>query len=110
MAIFAEGIPRWSVLVVVLGAFLLVSPERFAHGPDLCLWRRLFHLAACPACGSVRALAAFFHGRFADALAFNRNVVVTAPALLMLLAQDLVYRLRRIPFGGRAGSQGLARG
>ena len=94
MPIFAKGIPRWPVLVVALGAFVLVPPERFAQGPDLCLWRHLFHLAACPACGSTRALAAFFHGRFAAAFAFNRNVVVTAPALLALIAHDLVCLLR----------------
>jgi len=103
MTMFAKGVPRSSVLVA-LGAFVLVAPERFAHGPDLCLWRHLFHLAACPACGSTRALAAFFHGRFADALAFNRNVVVTAPTLLVFIVQDLIYLLRRIPFGSRAGS------
>jgi hypothetical protein len=106
VTIFAKGVPRWSVLGVVLGAFLLLPPERFAHGPDLCLWRHLFHLTACPACGSTRALAAFFHGRFADALAFNRNVVVTAPTLLVFIAQDILYLLRRIPVGDRAGSQG----
>jgi len=110
MAIFAKGIPRWPVSVVALGAFVLVAPERFAHGPELCLWRHLFHLGACPACGSTRALAAFFHGRFAAALAFNRNVVVTAPTLLVLVAQDLVYLLRRIPINTRAGSQGLQGG
>jgi hypothetical protein len=97
MPIFAKGIPRWPVLLVVLGAFVLLPPERLAQGPDLCLWRHLFHLAACPACGSMRALAAFFHGRFAAALAFNRNVVVTAPVLLALIAQDLAHFLRRMP-------------
>ncbi len=85
-----------SVLMAALEVFLLVPPERFAQGPDLCLWRHLFHLAACPACGSIRALAAFFHGHFAAALAFNRNVVVTAPVLLALLAEDVVHLLRRI--------------
>ncbi len=79
MPIFAKGVP----------------PERFAQGPDLCLWRHFFHLAACPACGSIRALAAFFHGRLTAALAFNRNAVVTAPVLLALLAEDVVHLLRR---------------
>ena len=108
MPIFAKGVPRWPVLVVALGAFLLVPPERFAQGPDFCLWRHLFCVAACHACGSTRALAAFFHGHFAAALALNRNVVVTAPGLLALTAQDLVYLLRRRRVAGRAGSQGLS--
>jgi hypothetical protein len=101
MPIFAKGVSRWPVLRAAVGAFALVPAERFAQGPDLCLWRHLFHLAACPACGSIRALAAFFHGRFAVALAFNRNVVVTGPILLVLLAEDVVHLLRRIRPPGR---------
>ncbi|HUI41187.1 MAG TPA: DUF2752 domain-containing protein [Terriglobia bacterium] len=89
MSNFAQGVPR---VVILLGAVLglcLVPPELLDKGPNLCLWRHLFHLAACPSCGSTRALAAFFHGRFHQALGYNRNVVVTAPALLGLLVQDL---------------------
>jgi hypothetical protein len=99
--IFAKGMPRWAVLAGVLALLCLVPPEIFARGPDLCLWRHLFHLSACPACGSTRALAAFFHGNFAQALAFNRNVVVTAPLLVALLLDDL----RRV-VKGRGGSHG----
>jgi uncharacterized protein DUF2752 len=75
-------------LMLALAGFCLLSPETLAHGPNLCLWRRLFRLASCPACGSTRALAAFYHGRFAEALAFNRNVVVTGPLLLVLAVRD----------------------
>jgi hypothetical protein len=60
------------------------------------LWRRLLHLAACPACGSARALAAFLHGRFADALAYNRNVLVTAPLLVILAAKDVFSLIRKM--------------
>lgn len=95
MAQFATRIPRLFALALALAGFCLVSPETLARGPDLCLWRHLFHLAACPACGGTRALAAFFHGQFAAAFAFNRNVVVTAPLLLMLLAEDVWRRLVR---------------
>jgi len=95
MPVFSKGIPRWVVLSLALAIFTTVPPEVFAHGPDICLWRHLFHLAACPACGSTRALAAFFHGHLALALAYNRNVVVTAPLSIGLLAQDLVRLLRR---------------
>lgn len=96
MAIFAKGIPRGVVLSVALVVFVLVPPEMLTHGPDICLWKHLFRLAACPACGSTRALAAFFHGRLWDALAFNRNVIVTAPCLLGLLGWDTLLLLRRI--------------
>lgn len=81
-------------LSILLAGFCVLSPEALSHGPNLCLWRRLLHIASCPACGTVRALAAFFHGRFRDALAFNRNVLVTAPLLAMLAARDVVSLLR----------------
>jgi hypothetical protein len=100
---FAKGIPRWLVLTVAVAAFCLVPPETLARGPDLCLWKHLFHLAACPACGSTRALVAFFHGQFAQAVAFNLNVVVTAPTLLVLLALDALRILRKA-HGGLSSS------
>jgi hypothetical protein len=89
MKLFAQRVPRCIVLAVLLAGFCLISPETLSRGPDLCLWRHLFHLSTCPACGSTRALAAFFHGHFGRALAFNRNIVVTAPLLVGLLLDDL---------------------
>ena len=88
MAVFSKGIARWIVLSLALGVFVALPPEVLARGPDICLWKRLFHLAACPACGSTRALAAFFHGHPAQALTYNRNVMVTGPLVLVLWAQD----------------------
>ena len=81
--------------------FCLAPPEALARGPALCLWQRLFHLTACPACGSTRALAALFHGRLCDALAFNHNVVVTAPLLLGLLAADLFKAVQTLTASAR---------
>ena len=96
MAGFSKGIARWMVLSVALGVFVAVPPEMLARGPDICLWKHLFRLAACPACGSTRALAAFFHGHLAQALAYNRNVVVTGPLLLVLWAQDAARLLGKL--------------
>ena len=96
MALFSRDARRLLALGVVLTGFCLLPPEAISRGPDLCLWRRLLHLAACPACGSTRALAAFFHGRFGDALAYNRNVLVTAPLLVMLAAKDALTVLRKV--------------
>jgi hypothetical protein len=76
------------VLSVALAIFAAVPPEMLSRGPDICLWKHLFHLAACPACGSTRALAALFHGRLTQALAYNRNVMVTGPLLIGLLIHD----------------------
>ncbi len=107
MAWFSKRLPRLLLLALGLAGFLLLSPETLARGPDLCLWRGFFHLSSCPACGSTRALAAFFHGRFADALAFNPNVIVTAPLLLAMLFDDfrrLLGRLRPRPFPPTPGT------
>ena len=87
---FSKGISRLAVLLAAVAGFCLIPPEVLSHGPNLCLWRHLFRLAACPACGSTRALAALFHGHLTQALSFNRNVVVTGPGLLTLLVSDLL--------------------
>ena len=96
MAGFSKGIARWMVLSLALAVFLVVPPEMLARGPDICLWSHLFRLAACPACGSTRALAAVFHGHVPQALAYNRNVMVTGPLLLVLLAQDAARLLGKL--------------
>ncbi len=99
--LFCRRLPRAAVLLPAVVFFCLAPPEALARGPALCLWQHLLHLAACPACGSTRALAAFFHGRFRDAFAFNHNVVVTAPLLLGLLAADLFKAVRTLISRGR---------
>jgi hypothetical protein len=88
MAGFSKGIPRWIVLSLALAILVAVPPETLSRGPDICLWKHLFRLSACPACGSTRALTALFHGRIAQALAYNRNVLVTGPLLVSLLIRD----------------------
>jgi hypothetical protein len=82
-------------MVLSLGLAVLVAapPQVLARGPDICLWKHLFHLAACPACGSTRALAAFFHGHLAEALVYNRNVLVTGPLMIGLLIHDVALSL-----------------
>ena len=95
MAIFSKGISRLLVLSVAVAAFIMVPPEVLARGPDVCLWKHLFHLAACPACGSTRALAAFFHGHAAQALEYNRNVIVTGPLLTAMLVHDALFSIRK---------------
>ena len=96
MPLFARNIPRLAVMVLAVAALILIPTEFVARGPGICLWSHLFHTAACPACGSTRALSAFFHGEFGQALAYNRNVMATAPLLLFLLLQDFIALMRRI--------------
>lgn len=95
MALFSEGVPRIFVLATAVAFFALIPPEALSGGPNLCLWRHILHLSACPACGTLHALAAFFHGHFTDALRFNLNVLITGPLLLGLLASDLSNLLTR---------------
>lgn len=89
MAIFSKRIPRLAVLAMAVAGLAIVPLEVLAHGPNLCLWRHLFRISACPSCGSTRALAAFFHGEFSAAWKYNHNVVVTGPGLAIMLARDL---------------------
>jgi hypothetical protein len=96
MALFCRGVPRLLAVAIVVAGFCILPPEALSRGPDLCLWRNLFHLAACPACGSMRALAAFFHGRLGEALAYNLNVLVTAPVLIALAAKDVFRVIRKM--------------
>jgi hypothetical protein len=39
---------------------------------------------------------AFFHGRWGEALAYNRNVLVTAPLLVALAVKDAFSVIRKI--------------
>jgi len=105
MALFCRGVPRLLAVASVLAGFCLLPPEAFSRGPNLCLWRHLLRLEACPACGSLHALAAFFHGRLGDAWAYNRNVLVTGPGLLVLAAQDAFRVIREmLEVGLKAGN------
>ena len=96
MKLFSKGVARWVVLSVALVVFLVVPPEALGRGPGLCLWKHVLRVAACPACGSTRALAAFFHGHFVQAFGYNRNIVVTGPLLLILLAQDAARHIHKL--------------
>jgi hypothetical protein len=53
----------------------------------------------------MRALAAFFHGRWGDALAYNRNVLVTAPVLIALAAKDVFSVVRKMAGGIGKGTK-----
>ena len=96
MPVFCQGIPRWLVLYAVAGLLFLLPPEILAQGPALCLWRKLFQLPVCPACGTTRALCAFFHGELPQAVAFNANVLVTAPAMVALIVVDTGRLVRKV--------------
>jgi hypothetical protein len=83
-------------VLLALAAFCLIPLDAWTALPSLCLWRKLFHVSACPACGTTRALAAFFQGEWAAAWKYNANVLVTAPGLLALLARDSMHLWKKI--------------
>jgi hypothetical protein len=96
----------WAMAFVVgipggLAVLALASPDRLDDLPRLCLFARLFQ-RPCPACGTLHALSALLHGDLAQALSFNRNVVVLAPLLVWIWFRELgVLWLRRgLPAGG----------
>jgi len=96
MALFCRGVSRLLAVAIVVAGFCLLPPEVLSRAPNLCLWRHLVHLSACPACGSLHALAAFFHGRFGDALEYNRNVLITGPGLVALVLEDGYCLVRKL--------------
>lgn len=71
-----------------LALLALTSPGNLDQLPRLCLWSHLFH-QSCPACGTLHALCALVHGNLADAVSFNRNVVILAPLLLWIWFREL---------------------
>jgi hypothetical protein len=110
MRTFSHDVVRAALVLLALGAFCLIPLDTWMRVPDLCLWRRFFHLAACPACGSTRALVSFFHGEWLAAWKYNANVVVTAPSLMVLVVSRslrLWRRLRSAPSSDLRSSLGL---
>ena len=82
----------WALIIVLL---LVILPLAFFEGvPKICTYR-LFTGRDCPGCGMTRACCLFFHGRFSEAMIFNRAVVVVAP-FLIAIALYQAYRLIRM--------------
>ena len=110
MRTFSHDVVRAALALLALAAFCLIPLDTWMRAPDLCLWRRFFHLAACPACGSTRALVSFFHGEWSAAWKYNANVVITAPGLLALLVSlgtSLWKKIRSTPSSNLRFSSGL---
>jgi hypothetical protein len=84
---------RVGVFGSALAVLLFMDP---AHPglPDLCFVKKLF--GYCPACGTVRALACFFKGRFAEGVKYNLNVILTAPVFCGLFLLDLGRMMKNV--------------
>ncbi len=91
----------WGVLVLAFAGAIIVSfvvsPEDIASGAVTlappCPMRLLFQ-QDCPTCGMTRAFAALGHGRFSEALHYNRAapIVFLGCFAAMLLGMNGVYR------------------
>ena len=96
------GVARWingatpqsRLLLIGVGcAALAALPlEALDRLPNLCLIARVF--GVCPAHGTLHALAALLHGQVAGAIAYNPNVLLIAPLLLVLVASDVARLVR----------------
>ncbi len=95
VAWFACGIRRAQLVALGLLGLAIIPQSVLARGPKLCVWSWLLHLKACPACGTTRALCALLHGHPRQALAFNHNVLATAPLLAGMLLMDVASLFRK---------------
>lgn len=69
-------------VLLAFGLVLVVSlPVSFLEAlPSACLFLNVFGFE-CPGCGITRAIFCLLHGQFAQALGYNRGVVVVFPTL-----------------------------
>jgi hypothetical protein len=83
------GSPLARVFTFTIGisvlTFVDISSLRF---PNFCIWERL--LGYCPANGTIRALNAFFHGEWGEAIRYNLNILVAIPIIIGILAMDIL--------------------
>jgi hypothetical protein len=80
-----------ALAVAALLALAVLPTDVVAHGPALCLSKRLLGVE-CPGCGMTRALSALLHGQVAAALAFNRG----APAAFIGMLALAVFSVKEL--------------
>ncbi len=87
------GTPFARVVTFIIGISVLTCLDlNSLNLPDFCIWEMLF--AYCPADGSTRALNAFFHGRWEDAISYNLNILVVIPVMAGILAMDMLKLIK----------------
>jgi len=83
------GSPWGRLIVFSLGLGVLIFVDiNSLELPNLCLWGRIF--GYCPADGTSRALNAFLHGKWEEAVKYNLNILFTIPIILNLLFKDIL--------------------
>lgn len=87
------GSPLARVVTFSIGilalTFVDVSSLRI---PDFCIWERLF--GYCPANGTTRALNAFFHGKWEEAIRYNLNILAVIPIITGILILDILKLIK----------------
>jgi hypothetical protein len=98
-----HGVLWWAVLVVAFASVvvtaLVVSPDDLDSGrialsppcPTQLLWHR-----PCPTCGMTRGFAALAHGRWNDALGYNRGAPVAFAGCVAALLFGVAGLVRSI--------------
>lgn len=86
--------PLGRLLVCFLGLGLLILVDFRSLGlPNLCLWKKIF--GYCPADGTTRALNAFLHGNWQEAIKYNLNIFIIIPLVSVLLFSDILRFFKR---------------
>lgn len=80
----------FSIIIIVL-IFVDVSSLGF---PNFCIWEMFF--GYCPANGTTRALNAFFHGKWEEAIKYNLNVLVAIPLIIGILVADILKLVKSL--------------
>jgi hypothetical protein len=88
------GSPLARVVTLSIGisvlAFVDAGSLKF---PDFCIWERIF--GYCPADGTTRALRAFFHGEWEQAMQYNLNILFVIPMIAGILVVDIFKLIKR---------------
>ena len=91
------GSPLARVVTFTIGisvvTFVDINSLRF---PNFCIWERL--LGYCPANGITRALSAFFHGKWEEAIRYNLNILVAVPIIIGILVMDILKLVKTRTF------------
>lgn len=82
----------------VLLALAIIPTEMLVRGPSLCVWKNLLGIQ-CPTCGMTRAFSSILHGRFIQAIQFNKLVVVVFPMFCALLFREAVRVITHVISG-----------
>lgn len=54
-----------------------------------CPTQGLFANCECPACGMTRAMSSMLHGKFKEAISYNKGILILLPLMIFILIQNI---------------------